>query len=169
MPYPALHQAEHVSDQIEQLMTNVFNSHLDQVWVEHADVPGTGKINLPKIAPNAFYIAEAVEPKALPACFIIIDRSVHDLKAQNFALQEHTVFVAILAEDKEYNQLTRKMWRYGEALYRTLHDAGIGNMRTLVEEISYSPTYGGTASREDRHFRKDVTARVKARHIDVIP
>ena len=131
------------------------------------DVPGTGKINLPVIAPSAFYKSEALEPKALPACFIIGDSSEHDLQAQNFAMQNHTVFVAILSEDKENDQLQRKTWRYAEALYRALHDVALqGNMRVLVELVSYSPTYGNSGDRENRQFRKDCTVRLKIKHFD---
>ncbi len=169
MAYPALHFVEHVVDWIETIMIQKFNNELALVYGEHQDVPGLGLINLQKVEPSAYYKSEAIEPKALPAVFIIADRTIHDLNAQQFALQDHTIYVAVLAEDKEYDQLTRKVWRYSEALYRTLHDAGVGNARLLIEETSYSPTYGKSGDREVRQFRKDVTVRVRAKHFDPWP
>jgi len=167
--YPALRQVENVVDAIEIHLRQTFNSNLQTIMTEHGKVTGQGSIGLSPVGASFYYYVDAVEPQALPAIFILPDKSEHPMRADQWALQEHTIFVAVLFEDREYNYMQRKAWRYGEALFRSLHDQGVGNARLLVEEISYGPTVGKTGDKETRQFRKDVMARVRAIHLEPFP
>jgi len=169
MPYPALRMVEHAVDSIATLLRASFNQHLKYVWSEHSDVVGIGGVNLPIVEENAYYYTDTIEPKFLPAIFILVDRTHHVLRAQNWAYQEQIIFVAVLYEDKEYDWLQRKGWRYAEALFRSIHDKGFGNCRFVIEEVTYNPTLAYSGDKETRQFRKNVLVKVRVFNLEPFP
>jgi hypothetical protein len=103
-------------------------------------------------------VSEAVTPLEPPAGFIIGVRSEHDLTgAQNIAKQKHTILVSVVGYEVETSRLTRMAYRYGTALWMTLHDANTPTCKILVRSLDYSPIYGRAKDAGQRKFSKDVT------------
>jgi hypothetical protein len=144
---------EHLQDQL--------NGYIGLAYDEAGD-----DINLPLLSPDRFYISDGIEPLQPPAVFVVADRTEHDLTAQNFAAQTHTLFVALLAEDLGIQKLQRKVWRYGKALWLCLHDQALGDVKVFVRSLDYSPTIQAAAATGQRSFRKDVTLRCTVEHYE---
>lgn len=153
-------------------MQNQFNAHLNTVFndVQSFDAT-TGKTvatvnrNMQYVAPDKFYITEAIDPLECPAIFIVPDRTEHINRAQNFAWQEHQVMIGFLIEDVESTTLARLTWRYVRAGYMTLHDQQIGNLYCLIESVDYGPIFR-KGKGDGRQYRKDATLRLKATHME---
>jgi len=161
MPFGAL-LVESAVNSVIALLRSQFNTNLAVVWSNNPQPP----VTLENLQISRFYVSEAIDPLQAPAIFVIADRSDHDLSAQNFAKQTHTLMVAVLVEDVEVETLTRKAWRYGQAAWLTLHDKAVGDIKILVEALSYSPILGAATRGEGRQFRKDVTLRLRVMHFE---
>lgn len=157
-------------DLLQDQIRDQFNVFLQaQVAVQYRN--DGRKIVLEKLIPNNVYIGEGVKPLKCPAVFIIADRSDHEMTAQNVAIQNHTILVAVLVEDiqAETSRITRKAWRYGRAMWDCLHDRNLGgpvesqSIHVFAESLTYSPIISATSDTGDRKFRKDATLRLRVR------
>lgn len=156
-------------DLIEDHLRAQFNAMLSLVSEQYV---GDGrKITLEKVQPNNIYISEGVRPLKLPALFIIPTDSAHDLTAENWAKQIHSMMLGVLVEDvqAEASRITRKTWRYARAAWMTLHDKNLGGtspeVHVLVRSITYSPIFEGGEG-GSRKFRKDATLKLEVLHYE---
>ncbi len=161
---------ERALNEIIAQMQAQFNDNLATVYRKYSD-PSLGldaaKINLPLIPVDRYYVSDAVEPLILPSCFVVLDRTEHDIaSAQNVNHLRHRIYLAMLAYDFEIQRLVRMSLRYALAAHMTLHDRGRGiegaapTCQILVRETNYSPTYRSRGQHPDagqRAFRRDVT------------
>lgn len=150
-----------VQANIESALLQVAQSHLDP------QTGGSDGIDTPVPDPDRYYISELIEPLRVPSIFVIADRSEHLLeRGQQFFDQAHTILVGVVTDDAQsVLNLTRKVWRYAQALIIVLHDQNLGPLHVLVESVDYSPVLvRGTA--QERVFRKDATLRCKVMHLE---
>lgn len=145
---------DHLKDQLNGFISLVYNDSPDKT------------INLPFVAPNRFYISEGIEPLQTPAVFVVADRTDHNLGAQNFEAQRHSILVGMLVEDVEVQRLQRKVWRYAKALWLALHDQALGDIKILVRSADYGPTLAAATPAGQRSFRKDVVLRCDVLHYE---
>lgn len=150
-----------ITEMRDRMLRPQLNALLELVY-EQANDP---TINIERVTDNRYYISDGIEPLVLPAIFLVADRSEHDLEWANAAMQKHTIHVAALFEDLEVERLTKKAWRYAQALWLALHDQGTEHLRVLVRDVDYGPTVmsGPTDSRQ---YRKDVTLRCEVLHAE---
>lgn len=124
------------------------------------------KINLTPIPGDRFYVSEKLEPYEVPACFVLADASEHDLDAQNWEHQVHDIMVGIVLEDSDETRLTRKRWRYGRALWATLHDKNFYNVHILATRMQYDILFGMDRTSNARRFRADIALRLRVHHFE---
>jgi len=124
------------------------------------------KINLTPISPDRYYISEKLEPYEVPACFVLADATEHDLSAQNWEHQVHDVMVGIVLEDSDETRLTRKRWRYGRALWATLHDKNFYNVHLFATRMQYDILFGMDRASNARRFRADIALRLQVQHFE---
>lgn len=150
-----------ITEMRDRLLRPQLNAMLELVYEQAGD----SLINIERVTDNRYYISEGVMPLVLPAIFLIADRSDHDLTWANATIQKHTIHVAALFEDLEIERLTKKGWRYAQALHAALHDQGTDSIQVLVRDVDYGPTVmsGPTDSRQ---YRKDVTLRCEVLHAE---
>lgn len=154
---------ERAVDTIIDHLRGTLNGFIDVVYGDEL-IPTINPVRIPV---DRYYISEAIHPLQLPAVFVVADMSDHDLTAQNFAAQEHSVLVAAVAEDIEAQRMQRKVWRYAKALWLALHDQAIGDIKVLVRSIDYGPTLSMvTELAGQRAFRKDTILRCDVLHYE---
>jgi hypothetical protein len=161
-------------DLLQDQVQRQFNAYLTQVADEYAN--DGRKIALEPLQPNNIYISEGVKALKLPALFLIPDRSEFDLTAQNVNVINHSIILGIVVEDvqAESSRITRKIMRYGQAAWLTLHDRFLGGpeaaqqIHVLIENETYSPTIEGRGETGDRKFRKDVTFHLRVQHFEAL-
>lgn len=163
-PMPALGVEDAVIT-IQNQIINQFNANLDTVYKQWQPYDGTAMRNMPFLTPEQIFITEAVDPLSCPAVFIVPDLTDDNNDAQNFVFQVHKMLVGILLEDVESSTLARLTWRYVSAMYLTLHDQALGNLKCIVESRDYGPIFRKTKG-DGRQFRKDATLRIKVLHLE---
>ena len=98
MPLPLLVE-QAVTEMRDDMLRPQLNALLELVYEQAGDA----SINLERVTDNRYFISEGIEPLVLPAIFIVVDRSEHDLEWNNAAIQTHVIHVAALFED--FNQM----------------------------------------------------------------
>jgi hypothetical protein len=138
---------------LEDLVRNSFPSILDAISKERND----GLILEPMRSFEWEEVRDAM--KSVPCCIIIGEEETDGLTSDIVYTAQVTIY--IIATDRSKSMLTRKMFRYGQALKRMLRP---GTARTLnravvsakVVRIQYSPTFVD----RDQMFARDLRAEV---------
>lgn len=157
---------ESAVDQIITILRGTLNAALDLVAEEVDDAT----INVEHVSANNYYISEGIEPLQPPSIFVIADKTMLDLRFQNSVFQRHHVLVGAVVEDIGVQKLTRKAWRFAQALHDVLHDQGTESFRLLVREVEYGAVFvprTSAATSGTRLFRKDITLRCEVLHAEV--
>jgi hypothetical protein len=138
---------------LEDLIRESFPALLDEISRERAD----GIILEPIRSFDWEEIHNAT--KVVPACIIIGDEEQEELTANIVYTAQVTIF--IIATDRSKSNLTRKLFRYGQALKRMLRPAGARTLHRVIVSarivrIQYSPTFVD----RDQLFARDLRAEV---------
>lgn len=159
---------EEAVDSVINLIQSRLNGVIDYLNSKYKFATGT--VELAHIMPNHYYTTELVEPWEPPACFVVADKTDHDLRVQNIDHAIHHMFVVVVVEAvDDILRLTRRSWRMGRALRTVLHDASFHNVHVLVRGLDYSPLYVRQGESNTRMFRKDVTVRVEVSQYEPMP
>lgn len=126
--------------------------------------------------PVNYYISEKNIGYRTPTIFIIADTvNFHnDDRGANHINATIIVNVAAVVEDRDSTRLTRKAWRYQDALHSVLaqdsltSSNGAITLKVKVMSASFSPIYT-TAQKPDvmsGTFRKEVSLRLEVEHYE---
>jgi hypothetical protein len=127
-------------------------------------------------SPQSYFIYRKAQGYKLPAVFVIhdeMDFRIADMKA-NFINGKSTIAVSVLVEDKDEFLLTKKAFRYQQALHYVLDQAQMvsnaGGLKLIcvVYRHTFSPhwTTGEDNSEDGVNFRKEVVLECQVEHLE---
>lgn len=170
-----LHAEQIVTDLRDYLRTNLA-AYLALVAAES---PTSLPLSTP--APDDFFIGERNRFRGYktPAIFLItadVERPDEGMSGEwgTILRQEHHIYVDVLVEATNEEDLTRLAWRFAQAVDSCLHDVDITPdgvttraTKVFIPSIEYDPAVSSSTVGE-RVFRKDVWVALVIRHWDLL-
>lgn len=161
--------AEPVVDLIIAQLKATLNPLLQTLDFKYAD-----GISLAPIEKNSYYISDSIEPLTLPACMVLFGEQAFQYNEdQNYLISNDRVLVVVTVEELGDQSATKKVWRYGRAVYACLNlqrlvspDQRVA-INLILQNMAYgtSPVSSKMPDREKR-FRKDVVMEFKIDHFE---
>jgi len=142
----------------DQLISIIQARLADELAITIGHYGGAIPLDIPAV--GAYHVAPVL---GLRLPMVVIDPTQLTFTpdaAENFVNADLSMRVSIVSENREYETLTRQIWRYGVCLYRAVHDQPVVmdtlHGRVRVDRITYSDW--GDVSPDTQSYRRAATA-----------
>ena len=135
----ALTLIEGCIDAIKDFLNTNMGAKLDDLDTEYDDGITLGDI-------VAYYKAETLAIEAMPAIYVLGDRTVPEAEGPTHIKAAHYIKIIVLVTDQSNENLRKRLYRYIRAIVELMReardDATFANAAIVFDTLEFSPMYG---------------------------
>jgi hypothetical protein len=166
--YPLL--SEQTSDLIKEQLQSYFNANLATVDFQYQD-----GLSIEQVSTSSIFISDLIESLELPSIYILTDSMAFNYSDNpNYLESDDAVLVVLSCEEVGggANGLTRKLYRYGRALYASLGLVDLATpdgrlkIKLIPKRMSYLQKVTAKQTKERQRFKGDVVLELNVKHYE---